>query len=550
MLKSLFSGFQQQKTINPSGHLHAVDLPPNYLLTQLLTDDNLDAALDWLRDNSREQDHSDVWNVSRDWVQRKADLQARVRSGEFEFQTVREVEIEVDGQTEIREIRCAEDRILIRAITQVLQPVFAEQIAPECVHLAGRGGTQQAVKAAHEQLVAQPKAFVMKSDVKGYYAQIDHLILHEQFCTLLPHEIELQRLLWQFMQRTVERGGNYRDVARGIPLGASLSPLLGALYLSPLDALFSGDEQHFYRRYMDDWVIFCNNRWDLRKVVKQVYAVLHALRVTVAEDKSYIGKASKGFDFLGKRILPIGVLPSQAALSRMQKNTVRLIEPRASKKRIWKYWIRWLGWAGMLPLAATAYTPADGGGDTGHTFVPLLRCQGAVESCYWSSLGKDTYVLSDWDSSSSNFPFAAALPDDDPSPGDGASARFYSFAKTSSSASVPPTVSGCGCCTVDEETYSTSVYVADGDSCSLTVTPQANGDPYADVVYTGTLSRSGNIYTLTGGSVCGGVYGACAPPPSPPPVSASTDSPLMLFFFSLGIIGVAVGLRKLGSQKG
>ena len=47
----------------------------------------------------------------------------------------------------------------------------------------------------------------------------------------------LHTLLWNFMRRTVEFGGNYRDVEIGLPLGASLSPLLGALYLSPLDEL-------------------------------------------------------------------------------------------------------------------------------------------------------------------------------------------------------------------------------------------------------------------------------------------------------------------------
>ncbi|OUD13125.1 hypothetical protein [Thioflexithrix psekupsensis] len=54
--------------------------------------------------------------------------------------------------------------------------------------------------------------------------------------------------------------------------------------------------------------------------------------------------AEDGFDFLGKRILPIDVLPSQAALSRMQKNTVRRYEQGTSKQRVWKYWVLWLGW--------------------------------------------------------------------------------------------------------------------------------------------------------------------------------------------------------------
>ncbi len=342
LLNKLFRPAQ----LDMCAHLTPQDYGPEQLLEQVVSDANLDSALAWLRDSSSEQDHSDTWDYSRDWGAHKADLKRRVSQGQFSFQTVREVEVSnADGGSEWREIRCAEDRLLMRAMSQTFDAVFAEGIAPTCVHLAGRGGAPGAVQATYAQLQDQPTAQVMKSDVKGYYAQIDQHILYQQFCTLLPNERELQRLLWLFMHRSVERGGNYRDIERGLPLGSSLSPQLGALYLSPLDALFTDDTSHFYRRYMDDWVIVCKNRWDLRNTVKRVYAVLHALRVEVAPDKTYIGKASKGFDFLGKRILPIGILPSTAALSRFHHNTTRLYEQGASKRRIGQYWRRWLGWA-------------------------------------------------------------------------------------------------------------------------------------------------------------------------------------------------------------
>ncbi|MDM8568998.1 reverse transcriptase/maturase family protein [Thiotrichales bacterium HSG1] len=374
--------------ISTSSHLAALKFEPNLLLSQVVADDNLEAALVWLRESSSKQDNSDVWDYSRGWEEHLASLTKRILSGQFEFQVVSEVE-NADG--EFFEIRCAEDRLLIRAISQVLTPVFNDNLAPECVHLAGRGGTQQAVKETHAQLLSQPKAQVMKSDVKGYYANVDHRILLDQFAALLPNEIELQRLVWMFMQRTVERGGNYRDITKGLPLGASISPQLGALYLSPLDALFSTDDKHFYRRYMDDWVIFCKNSWDLRKTVKKVYTVLHALRVEVAPDKTYIGKASKGFDFLGKRILPIGILPSASSLSRLQKNTVRLYEQGASKKRIELYWKRWLILGLGIGLHSTAYgTPCNYFGTNDWVYC---RCvQSISEAGAWDTVDGEGYT--------------------------------------------------------------------------------------------------------------------------------------------------------------
>lgn len=403
--------FSVEKTDRTLAHITPVHTESNVLLKQCLQDKTLDEALDWLKRNSKEQDHSDVWHYSKHWASHKKALQQRLTQGTFSFQSVRDVEVKAnDGSTEIREIRCAEDRLLLRAISQTLQPIFAQRIALECTHLKGRGGTKKAVEDSHAQLLKQPKAHVMKSDVKSYYASMDHYILHQQFCALLPQETELQRLLWCFLQRTVERGGNYREVEKGIPLGSSLSPLLAALYLSPLDALFSPnksqaepatdvenntsqtDNSHFYRRYMDDWVIFCNNKWDLRRTVKQVYAVLHALKVEVALKKTYIGKASKGFDFLGKRVLPIGILPSAAALSRMQKNTERPLfrqkrEQGASKKRIVRYWMKWALAMGLWFGGSTsAQEPAL------CYFAGLARFGETVNTCFCADTSGGEYI--------------------------------------------------------------------------------------------------------------------------------------------------------------
>ncbi|MCP4404611.1 MAG: hypothetical protein GY801_45825 [bacterium] len=76
--------------------------------------------------------------------------------------------------------------------------------------------------------------FVMKSDVKGYYVNIDHHVLYE-LCQQSIEDDATLRLVWGYLRRTITYGGNYWDVTRGISLGCPLSPLMGALYLLPLD---------------------------------------------------------------------------------------------------------------------------------------------------------------------------------------------------------------------------------------------------------------------------------------------------------------------------
>ncbi|MCK5921490.1 MAG: group II intron reverse transcriptase domain-containing protein, partial [Methylococcales bacterium] len=346
----------------PSPYQRPAATSPNQLLHHSIRDENLDEALQWLKNSAKDQDNSDVWHYAQHWQQHKADLQQRIRNGSFTFQTVRDIKSKnSDGTTRYREIRCAEDRLLIRAISHVLKPVVAAVTPKECTHLATRGGTKTAVKDLQEYLSQHPTSHVFKSDVKRYYASISHSILYQQLCELLPQEKALCRLLWQFMQRTVERGGNYREIDQGLPLGASLSPLFAALYLIPLDTAFHQRDDIFYRRYMDDWVIVCKTRWGLRTISKQVYAVLKSLRVDVHPDKTYLGKAQKGFDFLGFRVTPTSTHPSTQSVSRRDKKITQLYEQGASKRRIGLYLSRWLGWATLVACTtATAVGPNAG----------------------------------------------------------------------------------------------------------------------------------------------------------------------------------------------
>ncbi|MFT5755817.1 MAG: RNA-directed DNA polymerase [Alteromonadaceae bacterium] len=85
----------------------------------------------------------------------------------------------------------------------------------------------------------------------------------------------------------------------GISRSCSLPPVIAAYYLKSLDKQMEGDPHYFYRRYMDDVIVLAKTRWYLRKAVRTVNQLFNQLKVGQAPDKSFIGKISKGFDFLG-----------------------------------------------------------------------------------------------------------------------------------------------------------------------------------------------------------------------------------------------------------
>jgi RNA-directed DNA polymerase len=71
-----------------------------------------------------------------------------------------------------------------------------------------------------------------------------------------------------------------------------------------LDEAMTGLKGVFYARYMDDWVVLCKTRHQLRNVIKLTYQVLNKLKLKIHPDKTYIGKIEKGFDFLGYHFKP------------------------------------------------------------------------------------------------------------------------------------------------------------------------------------------------------------------------------------------------------
>ena len=120
-------------------------------------------------------------------------------------------------------------------------------ISPACTHVKGHGGLKSAVRRVYGQLPNY--RFVPRTDVKEYYASIDHFLLMEQLAEHVKDRFILN-LLWQYLNRLVEGDGYYREVQRGISRGCPLNPLIGAFYLSSLDAQFQQDGLFYSATWM------------------------------------------------------------------------------------------------------------------------------------------------------------------------------------------------------------------------------------------------------------------------------------------------------------
>jgi hypothetical protein len=257
-------------------------------------------------------------------------------SGQYRFREQRLIQT----PTEMIEYWGAEDALVLKAISLVLTEEWLPLLSPQCFHLAGRGGLKGALRQVADQVGGYD--FFYRTDVKSYYASINHGLLMAQVEQYVQDPLVLS-LLWGYLKRVVNQGGWWRPITQGISLGCPLSPLMGALYLKPLDDRMA-QLGVVYVRYMDDWVVLASSRWQLRRAIRAVRQQMARLRVMSHPDKTAMGRTAKGFDFLGYWVTPAGLRVAARTVAKMVDKVARLNEQGATASRLDRYLHHWGQW--------------------------------------------------------------------------------------------------------------------------------------------------------------------------------------------------------------
>ena len=229
---------------------------------------------------------------------------------------------------------------LLRQVKVRMGEQLKSFLSGRCAHLKGRGGVKGAIRRV--QLLTQHYPFVARFDIRGYYESMDHSVLLS-----LLKKSGLEQGLHEVVEDYLKHPDSHAT-GRGMVAGGAISPLLGAVYLTPLDRAMEAGEGRWgirYQRFMDDYVIFAPTRHKLRKALRKMYAVLDQLKLKVHPDKRFIGTTQRGFDFLGYRLHPNRKLrPAQQSLDRLCERARRLQEQGADQNRLRQYVQRWHGW--------------------------------------------------------------------------------------------------------------------------------------------------------------------------------------------------------------
>lgn len=309
------------------------------------------AAFSWVC--GRRQDacaNADVWDFRHRW--RNANLAAALRrllgAGAYKFSPVQRVRVLAEGRmgTGIRDVWCAQDAFVLKCLQLVLDDFFVAQeaIPSACTHVRGHGGLRASLQKAAAAL--EHESHVMRGDVAGYYASVDHFVLRNLLEAAVGEE-SIIRLVWASLRGCRNVSGHFTPVSQGMSHSSPLSPLLAAVYLQPLDTAM-GAHDVMYTRYMDDWIIIAPTRWKLRCAIRDVHNTLDTLGLRAHPSKTWIGRGAHGFDFCGFHIRPHEVVISRDAVARHVTRIGRLYEQGASPARVGLYIRNWQTWKDSL----------------------------------------------------------------------------------------------------------------------------------------------------------------------------------------------------------
>lgn len=138
--------------------------------------------------------------------------------------------------------------------------------------------------------------WVLKCDIRKFFANIDHVILKE----ILREHIASEEILW-LLDRVIDSFHTEGTPGVGLPLGNLTSQLLVNIYMDAFDqyAKHTLKAEH-YIRYADDFVFLSRDRDDLVSLIPVVGDFLrNRLKLTLHPQKVSIQTLASGVDFLG-----------------------------------------------------------------------------------------------------------------------------------------------------------------------------------------------------------------------------------------------------------
>lgn len=207
------------------------------------------------------------------------------------------------------------DRVLHHALINVLEPIYERKfISDSYANRKGRG-THAALNRC-TQFMRHFK-YVLQCDVQQFFPAVDHSILK----AALGRKIACESTL-KLCDKIIDSGAGIlaeeytlrwfpgddlfaANRPRGLPIGNQTSQFWANVYLNPLDQFVKHTLRcHGYLRYVDDFLLFAQDKSTLHRWRTDLIDFLSTLRLTIHEGRAQPTPVQHGIPFLGFTVFP------------------------------------------------------------------------------------------------------------------------------------------------------------------------------------------------------------------------------------------------------
>jgi RNA-directed DNA polymerase len=299
------------------------------------------------------------------------DLHARVHRGAYRARPTRRVFIpKADGRLRPLGVAALEDKILQRAVVEVLNAIYEEDFLGFSYGFRPGRSPHDGLDALSVGIVRKKVNYVLDADIRDFFTQLDQGWL-EKF---LEHRItdkRVLRLIQKWLRAGVIEDGEWSESLDGTAQGASVSPLLSNVYLHYVFDLWADQWRRRHARgdviltrFADDYVAGFEHREDAERFLADLRARFAQFGLELHPEKTRLiefgrfaaeNRARRGdrkpetFDFLGFTHICAKTRNERFKLKRItikKKMRAKLIAVKTEIRRRWHHSIpeqgRWL----------------------------------------------------------------------------------------------------------------------------------------------------------------------------------------------------------------
>jgi len=275
---------------------------------------------------------------------RKARCGKRGKSPAADFELIQDEELE-RLENELREMRYAHgayhsfyihepkkrlisaapfrDRVVHHALCRIIEPIWERRFIHDSYANRVGKGTHKAIDRA--QLYARKYKYFLQLDIRQFFPSIDHVILKKELSRLIRDEKtlwltdkilesgvgvlseEYEMVYFKGDDPSINSGQGLFAVnrPRGLPIGNLTSQFWANVYMNDFDHFIKRElRAKAYLRYVDDFLLFSDDKKELWGWKKELIEKLNTLRLTIHRSSAHVFPTEKGIPFLGFRIYP------------------------------------------------------------------------------------------------------------------------------------------------------------------------------------------------------------------------------------------------------